>query len=189
VRRNRLTDEQLLAATCAGDAVAFSVFYARHERSVLTWLYRRTGDAELAADIAAEAFASALDAADRFDSIRAGGSSAAPWLLAIAHNALASAARRGRVATEARARLGMLEPLILTDPALERIEELGGASTPATDALAALPDEQRAAVSARVVEEREYADIAELLQCSELVVRKRVSRGLQTLRRQVKETT
>jgi RNA polymerase sigma-70 factor (ECF subfamily) len=40
-------------------------------------------------------------------------------------------------------------------------------------------------VKARVVDEREYAEIAAVMRCSELVVRKRVSRGLGRLREQV----
>jgi len=45
-----------------------------------------------------------------------------------------------------------------------------------------LPVDERAAVSARVIEERDYDDIAQSLGCSEMVVRKRVSRGLTRLR-------
>jgi len=35
---------------------------------------------------------------------------------------------------------------------------------------------------ARIVDERDYPEIAESLECSELVVRKRVSRALEALR-------
>jgi RNA polymerase sigma-70 factor (ECF subfamily) len=48
--------------------------------------------------------------------------------------------------------------------------------------LADLPAGERAAVSARVIEERDYGEIARSLGCSEMVVRKRVSRGLARLR-------
>jgi RNA polymerase sigma-70 factor (ECF subfamily) len=48
--------------------------------------------------------------------------------------------------------------------------------------LAELPPDEQAAVRARVIEERDYAEIASALGCSELVVRKRVSRGLARLR-------
>jgi RNA polymerase sigma factor (sigma-70 family) len=48
-----------------------------------------------------------------------------------------------------------------------------------------LPSDERHAVNARVVHERSYTDIAEELQCSELVVRKRVSRGLGRLRQRL----
>jgi RNA polymerase sigma factor (sigma-70 family) len=57
------------------------------------------------------------------------------------------------------------------------------AEGPSVDALLErLPAEQRAALEARVLQEREYADIARSLRCSEAVVRQRVSRGLRRLR-------
>lgn len=46
----------------------------------------------------------------------------------------------------------------------------------------------RGAVHARVIEERDYADIAQEMRCSEAVVRKRVSRGLAALRARMEET-
>jgi RNA polymerase sigma-70 factor (ECF subfamily) len=51
-----------------------------------------------------------------------------------------------------------------------------------TDLLAALPADQRLAVEARVLEDGEYSEIARRLHCSEQVVRKKVSRGLSTLK-------
>jgi RNA polymerase sigma-70 factor (ECF subfamily) len=48
--------------------------------------------------------------------------------------------------------------------------------------LSRLPADERTAVRARIVEERNYREIALSLGCSELVVRKRVSRGLARLR-------
>jgi RNA polymerase sigma-70 factor (ECF subfamily) len=50
-----------------------------------------------------------------------------------------------------------------------------------------LPEAERHAIEARVLAERSYAEIAASLRCSELVVRKRVSRGLARLRRQLEE--
>jgi RNA polymerase sigma-70 factor, ECF subfamily len=50
-------------------------------------------------------------------------------------------------------------------------------------ALAKLPPDQREAVTAHVVEDRGYPELAASLQTSEAAVRQRVSRGLATLRR------
>ena len=50
-----------------------------------------------------------------------------------------------------------------------------------------LPEDQHAAVPARVVDEHEYAEIAARQGVSEAVVRKRVSRGLAGLRRRWEE--
>ena len=48
-----------------------------------------------------------------------------------------------------------------------------------------LPPEQRAAIAAHVVDERPYGEIAGELHTSEAVVRKRVSRGLASMRRRM----
>ena len=51
-----------------------------------------------------------------------------------------------------------------------------------------LPGEQRQAIEGRVLEEEPYAAIAAGIGCSEQVVRKRVSRGLATLRREMRKS-
>jgi len=62
----------------------------------------------------------------------------------------------------------------------ELLAQEGAAS--AEDALAELPDGQRAAVHARVVDGESYEAIARELSVSETVARQRVSRGLAALR-------
>jgi RNA polymerase sigma-70 factor (ECF subfamily) len=106
-------------------------------------------------------------------------------LFGIARNVLARSRQRGRVENRARLRLG-LSPLAVDDELLERVVETEG-DEHALRLLASLPPDQREAVHARVLEEREYVEIARELACSESVVRKRVSRGLATLRRLMKE--
>jgi len=51
-----------------------------------------------------------------------------------------------------------------------------------------LPEDERHAVLSRVVQERSYGEIAQELQCSEMVIRKRVSRGLARMRQQLRGT-
>jgi RNA polymerase sigma factor (sigma-70 family) len=175
------SDAELLAMT-GEEPEAFATFYRRYERPVLGYLLTRVRDAELAADLAAEVFAAALAAAASFDVARAGSPSAAGWLFTIAHNTLATSLRRGRVAETARRRLGMREPLHLDDLDLERIQALGD-SIPLAELLEDLPAPEREAILARVLDERDYEEMAADLGCSALVVRKRVSRGLGRLRK------
>jgi RNA polymerase sigma factor (sigma-70 family) len=177
----RATDAALLHATAA-DPAAFDAFYERYERPLLAYFGARTRDPELTADLAAEVFAAVLEHADRFDERHPAGANAAPWVFAIARNTLATSLERGRVAADARRRVGMLEALALDDDAYARIEAVASIEVDLDRLLATLPPDQRAAVVARVVEEREYGEIAAQLRCSELVVRKRVSRGLRALR-------
>lgn len=174
------TDAELLERT-AEDPQAFVAFYRRHERLVFGYLRSRRLDAELVADLAAEVFVSVLEDARSFDVKRARGTSAIPWILGIARNRLSVSIRRGVVEAGARQRLGC-EPLPLEDESLARIEELSSVDPRLDGELDELPEDLRQAVIARVLDERTYPDIAAELRCSELVVRKRVSRGLSRLR-------
>lgn len=173
------SDEDLLLAT-RREPEAYGAFYRRHEEAVVRFFLRRVEDPELAADLTAETFAAALLSSRRF---RRRAEPARAWLFGIARNTLSASLRRKRVAARARRRLS-LPPLSLSEDLLERIAAL---SDPAVDLVDELPDAQREALHARVVEERDYADIAGQLRCSEAVVRKRVSRALSTLRDQAEE--
>lgn len=171
-----LNDDELLARTVR-DPEAFGAFYRRHERPVLAYFRRRVGHPELAADLAAETFAAALIAAPKF---RPGPTPAAAWLFGIARHKLLDSLARGRVEDHARRRLG-LEPLVLADDALAAIETLES-DLAVRRVLDNLPPDQAQAIQARVIDERPYGEIADELALSSSVIRKRVSRGLATLR-------
>ncbi|HEX2393066.1 MAG TPA: sigma-70 family RNA polymerase sigma factor [Solirubrobacterales bacterium] len=179
-RFSSYTDAELLERT-ARDPRAFESFYCRHEGLVVGFLMSRTRNAELTADLTAETFAALLEAADRFDPTRLGGTSAVPWILAVARYTLRASIRRGVVADEARRRLEC-EPIVLDDAALERVEELASQDLRLAELLNELPVDLRDAVTARVLDQSAYPEIAAKLRCSELVARKRVSRGLMRLR-------
>lgn len=175
---SRCSDEELLEIG-AKDGQAFGVLYDRYENLLLAFFRRATGHADLAADLTAEVFAVALASLEAF---RPELGSARGWIFGIARHELAQSWRRGRVEAGARRRLGM-EPIMLSDEDLERIDQL--AETAALDSLSlleALPADQRAAVRGRVIDGREYEELARAFDCSELVVRQRVSRGLRVLR-------
>jgi RNA polymerase sigma factor (sigma-70 family) len=178
---DRLGDDELLALTPRRPE-AFAVFYRRHERVVLAYLMRRTGDPELAADLAAETFAAALLGVRRFDARRG---PALAWTFGIAQHKLLRAVEKGRVEDRARRKLG-LPPLLLEDEALERVERLAGDAR-VEELLRRLPAAQAEAVRARVIDEHPYGRIAAAVRCSESVIRQRVSRGLATLRAIVEE--
>jgi RNA polymerase sigma factor (sigma-70 family) len=170
------TDAELLRGLST-EADAFDAFYRRYETVVVTFLVRRTRDAHLAADLAAETFATVLLRADRFQD---DGTPAIGWLLGIARNQLLNALRRNRADARARRRLGS-DPTATADTALEQVEALVDAKAAAPKiarALERLPDSQRAAITAYVLDEEPYEVVADVLGVSEATVRKRVSRGL-----------
>jgi RNA polymerase sigma factor (sigma-70 family) len=179
---DRRSDEDLLVGA-RNDDEAFGVFYRRYEAPVLGYLVRAVGRGDVAADLAAEVFAELVLSLDRFDPEAGSGSG---WLFGIARNVLARARARGRVEDRARRRLG-LPVLGLPDETIERIES-SAADGHALELLQGLPDAQRVAVHARVVQELGYEQIAGELRCSPSVVRKRVSRGLASLRSMLKES-
>lgn len=172
-------DRDLLRRTSEGDAEAFAAFYRARRGDVLGFLRVRVPSAELAADLMCETFAKALVAVH--DADRELPMVPVAWLLTIARNELTDSLRRGRVADDTRRRLEM-EPLEFSDRDLAAVDDATADSDVLAQLRELLPDDQFQALAARVIDGREYAEIAQELQTSESVVRKRVSRALAQLR-------
>ena len=168
------TDEELLTSHETDD---FGVFYDRHVRTLLGYFQRRTGDPQVAADLTAETFASAIVAQERYEPT---GAPALAWLYAIAGRRLADYQRRGAVERRMQRAVAMERPP-LSESDAEMIRLL--ADDAAVAMLAELPSDQREAVAGHVVEDRGYPELAASLDVSEAAVRQRVSRGLAALRR------
>src|SRR5215218_2520603 len=98
------TDEDLLTSD---DPDAFGMFYDRHVRTLLGYFARRTGDPHVAADLAAETFASAIVAQRRYVPTDA---PALAWLYRIASRRLADYQRRGAVERRMQRRVAMERP-------------------------------------------------------------------------------
>jgi RNA polymerase sigma factor (sigma-70 family) len=185
VRAERLTDAQLIErAVEHADGEAFAELYRRHIDAVLAYLRRRVATPELALDLAAETFATAVGSAHRYR----GEGEVSAWLYGIARNKLLESLRRGRVEDAARRALGQ-DPLVVSASDLELVEvRVVEGAEELQRQLAKLPSDLREALLARVVDERSYDDIATELQCSEQLVRQRVSRGLKRLRAALEAT-
>src|SRR5919205_4163968 len=111
-------------------------------------MMRGTGAPEVAADLAAETFAAAIVARRRF---RREGAPAGAWLFSIAHRKLVDHQRRGEADVRARRRLGM-ERRAPTEEDTALIRVLG--DDVAVRWLDDLPADQRAAIRARVLDDR-----------------------------------
>jgi RNA polymerase sigma-70 factor (ECF subfamily) len=177
---DELDDGALLVAAAAGDSAAFEAFYRRWLPVVTRFHRRGLRSREAAFDLTAETFAAVVVALGDFDPAQGSG---AAWLFSIAEHKLISGLRRGRVEARARRTLGHSR-LAIDDDDLARVDELASVGDAARleELLRGLPSGQEAAVRARVLDERSYADIAVDLKCSEALVRQRVHRGLQWLR-------
>jgi RNA polymerase sigma-70 factor (ECF subfamily) len=91
VSNDIVTDGELLARIGGGDRNAFEELYRRYVRSVLGLALRRLGDRGRAEDATQEAFASVWRSAKSYDPKRGAG---APWLYAVARNAIVDGLRR-----------------------------------------------------------------------------------------------
>jgi RNA polymerase sigma-70 factor (ECF subfamily) len=183
---DRIDDTALLLATARGEQTAFAVFYRRWLPIVTGFHLRRVRNREVAFDLTAETFAAVVAGVDGFDPARG---PAAAWLFGIADHKLGDSIRRSRVEASARRRLGF-ERIMLDDEDLGRVDELAslGDAAQLEELLAELPQLQRAAIRARVLDEKPYAAVAVELSCSEAVARQSVHRGLRRLRERLKET-
>src|SRR3989442_4177540 len=84
------TDGELIQRAGKGDASAFEDLYRRYARAVLGLALRRLGDRGRAEDAVQEAFASIWRAARSYRRDRG---PVAPWLYAVARNAIADPGR------------------------------------------------------------------------------------------------
>jgi RNA polymerase sigma-70 factor (ECF subfamily) len=169
------------------DPDAFAAFYDAYAERVLIYLTRRVLDVDTAFDLLSETFATALEQRRKFRGATA--EEEQGWLFAIARTELSRYWRHGRVERSALARLGVSVGG-MSDPEIERIEELAGIAGLAArlgEAMRTLPEDQRRAVELRVLDECGYPDLAGRLGVSEQTARARVSRGLRALSHQLED--
>lgn len=169
----RLSDEELLSTPTAD---SFADFYQRHVRAILGYFARVTRDPETAADLTAETFAAALSGRSRY---RPEVAPATAWLFGIAGKKAADWRRRGYAEDRARRRLAM-ERIDLTERDRTDFDAL--TDDYVAHLLSDLSPDERDAVTARVLEDRAYDEIAAETGVPAATVRKRVSRALGALR-------
>lgn len=178
-----LSDSELLVAS-RSDATAFGVFYDRHARGVLAYVYSRTACPHTAADVTAEAFPQAFHSRTRY---RDTGAPPIAWLFAIVRHELSRTMRRRRTDGRALRRLG-IERIAMDDESLEHIERLDefeGVKVALSAGLPSLGPSTAEALRLRVLEGLSYADVSKQLGCSVGAARVRVARGLQKLARKL----
>jgi RNA polymerase sigma-70 factor (ECF subfamily) len=173
-------NEELLVAS-GTQPERFVALYDRVLPDLLAYFARRTLDAQVAADLAAETLAEVYASRARFRD--RGEGSATAWIYTVARRQLGHYRRRARVEDAARRRLGIgrieLGPEdVERAEALMDFEQLRGR---VSAAFGSLRRDQREALRLRVIEGRTYAEAAAEMGCSEDVVRARVSRGLRRL--------
>lgn len=172
-------DRQLVERARGGDLSAFNDLASRWDRKVYNYLLRCTGNRDDALDLRQETLLKAfrglprLTSPERFPS----------WLFRIAHNAMASAARKKRPVAAG----GDIERLADL-PSLPRSRlgrfGLGGAelSYLVEQALASLPAPQREVVVLKIHHGFKFREIAEIAGCPISTVKSRMYAALDALR-------
>jgi len=174
-------DRNLVMRVQAGDEAAFSTLITHYKRPILNFVYRLTGDAGGAEDIAQETFVKAFrnlpafkfrHARDRFSS----------WLFQLArHSAIDAMRQRQRRPSQS---------LEVTPES-----EMAGAPSDPSDqadtkergslilaAISELPEDQRTALVLSVYEDLSCSEIAAIMETSEKSVESRLYRARQVLR-------
>lgn len=177
VSGNSSTDGDLLNAL-RREPEAVGLVYDRYAFRLVRYLQQQGASEDVALDAVQEAFARLIIHRRRVRLADDG--SVWPWLAVTGRNLLRDWQRRGIVETRTRHRLGIS---VARDESAEALTRLDATrqGTPLRLALERLTPEQRTAVTARVVEERDYPEIAQATGASEASVRRRVSRGLRAM--------
>ena len=166
------SDRDLLVRIGDGDREAFEILYQRYARSVLGLALRRLGDRGRAEDAVQETFAAIWRSARSYRPERGAG---APWLYAVARNAIAD---RGRVRPDVAAEVTD-EPASEPGPA-ERVEAEWTAWR-VHRALEELPDRERTVLELAYWSELSQSEIADFLNIPLGTVKTRTRSGLTRL--------
>jgi len=182
------TDQQLVQRAQRGDLRAFDLLVLKYQGRIGALVSRYVSDAGEVEDITQEAFIKAYRALDKFR----GDSAFYTWLYRIASNAaknhlVAKGRRPGADTTiedaEAFEQAGLISEST-TPEAVLMSEELAQVVTEAMDAL---PEELRAALTLRELEGLSYDDIAAVLECPVGTVRSRIFRARESIDERVRE--
>jgi len=169
----------------AYDTATFEAFYRAHIEAVQRFVARRVSDPHLAADLTAEVFLAAIDAAPQYCPDRG---APGAWLYGIARNVVA--AERRRNARERHAARRIEGRRLLEPDDIARMQERIDAAAQARALLPAidtLPDGERAVLELVALDELSVAEAAAVLGVRPVTARVRLHRARTTLRRQISD--
>ncbi len=164
-------DDALVRAVRAGGSAAFKALYERYARALFGFLWRRTRDREVAEDLTQETFVRVWRHRDDLDPAR----SVRAYLFQIARRLAVDHLRR-------KAQLGVAAELDSEQPAAEVDPDAFAKRDRIRQALAALPQQQRAVFCLSRFDGLKYAEIAETLELSVKTVEVHMGRALKKLR-------
>jgi RNA polymerase sigma-70 factor, ECF subfamily len=171
------SDGELLGRIADGDLIAFEALYRRYARAVLAMARRRLRDPGRAEDAVQEAFIAVWRSAARYRPDRGPG---APWLYAIARNAIIDSVRASARAAPHEA-VGDLPETPSSDPAPEESVEEAGVGFCVHAAVVDLPERERVLIELAYWHGHSHSEIARELGLPLGTVKTRTRSGLARL--------
>jgi RNA polymerase sigma-70 factor, ECF subfamily len=166
------TDSELIQRAAGGDRTAFEQLYHRYARPVFGLALRRLGDRGRAEDAVQETFASIWRSAGSYKPERGPG---APWLYAVARNAIVD---RARARTEIPAEI---PDEAAREPGPSDLAEQGWVSWRVHRALEELNDREREVIALAYWSGLSQSEVAEFLQIPLGTVKTRTRAALMRL--------
>lgn len=182
------TDQEWMLRLKAGDEEALNVLVAQYRDPVVRFLYRMVHEQALAEELAQEVFLRVYRARKSYKP----SARFTTWLYRIATNVGLNALRDGRMRrmeTPMETTEGTLSPAaVLAHPVANAEQAMLEAERLAEirRAIEELPEKQRLAVLMHKYQEMDYAEIAEVLGCSESALKSLLFRAYETLRVRLK---
>lgn len=183
-------DAALMLRVKAGDFAAFETLVNKYKQPVMNLVYRTLRDATEAEDLAQHVFLQVFKSAHRYEVA----AKFSTWLFTIARNlCLNEIRRRSRHPADS-----LDEPAFDDDDQPRRqVADVKNFAPPDSllhseladkieEALATLPEKQRAAILLCRGEEHSYEEIAEILDCSVSATKSLIHRGRETLKELLK---
>jgi len=159
----------------AGDAAALEAVFDRYAARIASFAFRMMGDRHLAESLSQETFLRLLEGASLYSYPHCFSS----WVFAIARNACFDELKKKKpLLCDEEAWLEKACPLKSPLDSLVRDEEERQLAV----AIQALPDTLREVLILRIIENLSYAQIAEIVECSESTARSRMDYALGRLR-------
>jgi RNA polymerase sigma-70 factor (ECF subfamily) len=176
-------DAELMLRVKEGDGESFGVLLDKHRSSVVHFLFRMVQNHAVAEELAQEVFLRVYRNRATYEPT----AKFTTWLFRIATHLALNSIRDGRheraqerldddskemPVRQVKDRMPSVEQSMVYQVKLDEVRE----------AIAALPDKQRAAVLMHKYEEMEYSQIAKVLSCSESAVKSLLFRAYESLR-------
>ena len=182
------TDQQLVQRAQRGDLRAFDLLVLKYQGRIAALVSRYLNDPGEVEDVTQEAFIKAYRALEKFR----GDSAFYTWLYRIASNAaknhLVAKGRRPGADVTIEDAEGFEQAALISESSTPEAELMSEElAQVVTEALDALPEELRAALSLREFEGLSYDDIAAVLECPVGTVRSRIFRAREAIDERVRE--